>query len=77
VSLKEEDYDTRTWIIMRWVRDYVLYEGEFPDGTVAAAFRTAYSVEEQKAVFATLKLILFFNMLFNVFDRKGSRLIRE
>lgn len=62
---------------MNWVRAYVLYEGEFPDRAVDMAFRTTCPVREQKAVFATLKLMLFFNMLLNVFDRKGSRLTRE
>ena len=62
---------------MNWVRSYVLYEGEFPDGTVDAAFRAVCTPKEQKAVFATLKCMLFFNMLFNVFDRKGSRLLKK
>jgi len=62
---------------MNWVRAYFLYEGEFPDRAVDMAFRTACSIEEQKAVFATTKFMLFFNMLMNVFDRKGSRLTRE
>jgi hypothetical protein len=61
---------------LNWARTYVLFEGAFPDASVDEAFRRAYQPGEQKAVFATLKLMLFFNMLMNVFSTKGSRLLR-
>jgi hypothetical protein len=54
----------------------VLFEGDFPDKAVDEQFRSAYPLSEQKAIFATLKCMLFFNMLFNIFSRKGSFLIR-
>ena len=60
---------------MNWVRTYVLFEGDFPDKGVDEAFRNAYDLRERKAIFAAVKLMLFFNMLMNVFDRKGSRLL--
>jgi hypothetical protein len=59
-----------------WARHYVLFEGDFPDKSVEDNFYRTYSVNEQKAVFATLKLMHFFNMLTNVFDKKGSRLLK-
>ncbi len=74
--LEKEDFDGRTWVALSWVRTYVLFEGDFPDSDLDETFRSAYPPGEQKAVFATLKLMLFFNMLMNVFDRKGSRLLR-
>jgi hypothetical protein len=44
---------------------------------VNEAFRRAYGPAERKAVFAMLKLMLFFNMTMNVFDQKGSRLLKR
>jgi hypothetical protein len=55
----------------------VLFEGNFPDKSVDTTFCRAYPLSEQKAIFATLKLMLFFNMLMNVFNKKGSRLLRK
>jgi hypothetical protein len=48
----------------------------FPDKSVDEDFATAYPPGERKAIFATLKLMMFFNMLMNVFNKKGSRLLR-
>ncbi len=59
-----------------WARNYVLFEGNFPDKSVERKFYTTYSMDEQKGIFATLKLMHFFNMLTNVFDKKGSRLLK-
>jgi len=39
-------------------------------------FCRAYAPREQKAILATLKLMMFFNMLMNVFGNRGSRLLR-
>jgi hypothetical protein len=64
------------WIALIWVRHYMLYEGNFPDKNVEDNFYKTYSQREQKAIFATLKHMLFFNMLTNVFDKKGSRLLK-
>ncbi len=61
---------------MNWVRTYVLYEGDFPDKSVDETFSRTYPPGEQKAIFATLKLMQFFNMLMNVFNKKGSRLLK-
>lgn len=62
---------------MNWARTYILFEGDFPDKSVDETFCRAYGPGEQKAIFATLKLMLFFNMLLNVFDKKGSRLLKS
>lgn len=62
---------------MNWARTYVLFEGDFPDKSVDEAFCRAYQPGEQKAVFATIKLMLFANMLMNLFSKKGSRLLRK
>jgi hypothetical protein len=43
---------------------------------VDETFSRTYPPGEQKAIFATLKLMQFFNMLMNVFNKKGSRLLR-
>jgi len=75
--LKKEDFDEQVWVALNWVRTYVLFEGNFPDKSVDETFCRVYPLSEQKAIFATLKLMLFFNMLFNVFDKKGSRLLRS
>lgn len=61
---------------MNWVRTYILFEGDFPDKGVNEDFCRAYPMSERKAVFATLKLMLFFNMLMNVFNTKGSYLLK-
>lgn len=61
---------------MIWARQYVLFEGDFPDKSVEDNFYKNYSINEQKAIFATLKHMQFFNMLTNVFDKKGSRLLK-
>jgi hypothetical protein len=54
----------------------MLFEGSLPDKSVEDNFYKTYSLSEQKAIFATMKLMLFFNMLTNVFDKKGSRLLK-
>lgn len=59
-----------------WARNYVLFEGNIPDKSVEDRFYQSYPIHEQKAIFATLKLMHFFNMLTNVFDKKGSRLLK-
>jgi hypothetical protein len=74
--MKKEDFDEQFWVALSWARTYVLFEGSFPDESVDEAFRRAYSTAERKAIFATLKLMLFFNMLMNVLDRRGSRLLK-
>jgi hypothetical protein len=61
---------------LHWARTYVLFEGDFPDKNVDEAFSRTYPPGEQKAIFATLKLMLFANMLMNLFSKKGSRLLR-
>jgi hypothetical protein len=48
----------------------------FPDKNVDEDFGRTYPPSERKAIFATLKLMMFFNMLVNVFNKKGSRLLR-
>jgi hypothetical protein len=74
--MEKEDFDGQGWAALSWGRSYVLFEGGFPDENVDAAFRRAYAPAQQKAIFATLKLMLFFNMLMNVFDHRGSRLLK-
>lgn len=75
--MRKEDFDEQVWIALNWVRSYILFEGDFPDTSVDEAFCKAYPMREQKSIFATLKLMLFFNMLMNVFNSKGSRLLKE
>jgi len=55
----------------------MINEGSFPDKRIEDDFFRLYSIREQKAVFATLKLMQYFNMLTNVFNKKGSRLLRK
>ena len=74
--LKRENIDEKVWIALIWVRNYLLFEGNLPDKSVEDNFYKTYSLNEQKAIFATLKLMLFFNMLANLFDKKGSRLLK-
>jgi hypothetical protein len=74
--LRKEDFDEQVWIALNWVRTYVLHEGDFPDKSVDETFCRTYPPGEQKAIFATLKLMQFFNMLMNVFNKKGSPLLR-
>jgi hypothetical protein len=62
---------------LNWVRTYVLFEGVFPDKSVDDTFCSAYPFSDQKAIFATLKFMMFFNMLMNLFNKKGSRLLRK
>jgi len=74
--LDREDFDERTWIALNWVRTWLLFEGAFPDRSVDDRFRAAYQPHEQKDLIAILKLMLFFNMTMNLFDKKGSRLLK-
>jgi hypothetical protein len=75
--LDKEDFDEHLWIALVWARTYILFEGTFPDKSIADTFQRTYPPRERKAIFATLKLMLFFNMLMNVFDRRGSRLLKR
>lgn len=74
--LEKENFDERQWTALNWVRTYILFEGDFPDSSVDENFRRTYPPGDQKAIFATLKLMLFFNMVFNMFSRKGSYLLK-
>ncbi|HPI93484.1 MAG TPA: hypothetical protein PLT09_10070 [Deltaproteobacteria bacterium] len=74
--LERENFDELQWAALNWVRTYILYEGDFPDSSVDEKFRSAYPLGDQKAIYATLKLMLFFNMMCNMFNRKGSYLLK-
>lgn len=75
--MNREDFDEHLWIALQWARTYLLFEGTFPDKCIDDIFRTAYQPREQKDIFAIMKLMLFFNMIMNLFDRKGSRLLKS
>ncbi len=74
--LDREGFDDRLWIALNWVRTWLLFEGTFPDRSVDDRFRTAYGPREQRDIFATVKLMMFFNMIMNLFDKRGSRLLK-
>jgi hypothetical protein len=74
--LRKEDFEEKVWIALIWVRTYILFEGDFPDKSVDEAFCSIYSISEQEGIFATLKFMLFLNMLLNIFSKKGSSLLR-
>jgi len=70
--LRKDDFDEREWAALQWARTIVLFEGAFPDPRVDAEFRSSYAFGERKAIFATVKLMLFFNMLANSMNSQGQ-----
>ncbi len=50
---------------MRWIRDYIVFEGDFPNRESAREFEQMYSKKEQVCIFALIKMMLFSNMLGN------------
>ncbi len=75
VYLKKDDFEYKEWIALTWVRHHILFEGEFPDPDLDETFKTLYSEKEQLRIIAVYKLMFFFNLLSNTFDRKGSHLL--
>ena len=54
---------------LQWVRNYLVFEGTFPDAGLAAKFESLYSPKERTCIFAIFKLMFFFNMLVNTVIR--------
>ena len=65
VGLRQEDFDHREWVAMRWMRDYFLFEGDIPDRELVSEFERIYSPKERTKIFAVGKWILFANTLNN------------
>jgi len=70
--LRKDDFNEREWVALQWARTYVLFEGAFPDPRVDENFRRVYAFGEQEAIYATVKLMLFFNMLANSINSQGQ-----
>ena len=68
-ELPRDQFDHREWVALQWVRNYLVFEGTFPnaelDAELDAEFENLYSPRERTCIFAIFKLMLFFNMLVN------------
>ena len=76
-ALEKDKFDYKEWAALMWVRDYITFEGEFPEEQVVEEFEKLYTIKEQKRVVAVFKTMFFFNMLGNTINQKGSRLRPE
>ena len=50
---------------LSWTRQFLLYEGAFPDPALVGQFTRLFSNREQTDILAVVKMMSFFNLLSN------------
>jgi len=72
-ELKEGNFEHREWVALTWVRQYMLFEGDFPDPNIVSEFAHLFSSRERTDIVAAVKMIFFFNMLSNTLFQKKDK----
>jgi UPF0755 protein len=75
-ELPRDSFEYREWVALKWARQYLLYEGAFPDPERVSDFERLYSLREQTDILAAVKMMWFFNMLSNTVAGKGTKAVK-
>jgi len=73
IYLKQEDFDYREWLALKFVQDWIFSDGKEPEDAYVSDYNTNYSEKERRCVLKLLRMMRFANYFNNTFFHKPWR----